>query len=187
MTSTADQSWGAAADDAPPSYPAGPLQFPPGRQPEVLVPTGPNLLGGAPTGQLGWQGPVENGVGSVPGTVAAATTPQGASAVRWTETDAAPNTWIWVDPAAALPAGQSYQASITLQGVGAVYLDFWNGRQDLASATVQLTDTPQTLILQGAVPAAADTHFQIRTGEAGPVDLYASAANLQLLTAEPAG
>ena len=184
LSSTADQSWAAAAADAPPSYAAGPLQFPPGRVPVILAPTGPNLLGDTPTGQLAWQGPVQNGVGSVPGTVVAATTPDGASAVHWTEASAAPNTWIWTDPATQLPAGQSYQVSITLQGTGSVYLDFWTGQQDLSSATVQLSGTPQTLTLQGAVPSAADTHLQVRTGDTGPVDLYASAATIQLLTAQ---
>ncbi len=59
MTGTADTSWGAATSDAPPSYPAllGTLSFPPGREPTILVPTGPNLLGDTPTGQLTWQGP----------------------------------------------------------------------------------------------------------------------------------
>lgn len=187
MTSTPDTAWGAAAADAPPSYPSGPLRFPPGRQPTILVPTGPNLLGDAPTGQLNWQGPVENGVGSVPGTLAAATTPQGASAIHWTETNAAPNTWIWVDPASQLPAGQSYQASVTLQGTGVVYVDFWNGQQDLTSAAVQLSGTPQTLTVQGVVPSSADTHVQVRTANPGPVGLYASAAELQLLTAQQQG
>ncbi|MBY8876283.1 GH92 family glycosyl hydrolase [Actinacidiphila acidipaludis] len=182
LSSTADTSWAAAAADAPPSYPAGPLEFPPGRKPIILTPTGPNLLGDTPTGQLAWQGPVQNGVGSVPGTVAAATTPEGASAVRWTETSAAPNTWIWVDPVSQVPAGQSYQASVTLEGTGTVYLDFWNGQQDLSSQTVQLTGTPQTLTVQGAVPSSAGTHLQIRTGDTGPVDLYASAASLRVLT-----
>jgi hypothetical protein len=184
LTATADQSWAAAAADAPPSYPAGPLQFPPGRKPVILVPTGPNLLGDTPTGQLAWQGPVENGVGSVPGTVVPATTPAGASATHWTETDAAPNTWVWVDPPSQLPGGQNYQASVTLQGTGTVYLDFWNGQQDLTSATIELTGTPQTLTVQGAVSAGADTHLQVRTGSQGPIDLYASAASIQLLTAQ---
>ena len=182
MVPREDRTWGAAAADAPPSYPAGPLQFPPGRKPTILVPTGPNLFGDTPTGQLAWQGPVQNGVGSVPGTLTPATTPQGASAAHWTETGAAPNTWIWVDPPAALPSGQYYQVSVTLQGTGTVYLDFWNGQQDLATATVVLTGTPQTLTLQGAVPADAGTHLQIRTGDSGPVDLYASAATVRLLT-----
>ncbi|TJZ94312.1 GH92 family glycosyl hydrolase, partial [Actinacidiphila oryziradicis] len=187
LSPTADQSWAAAAADAPPSYPSGPLEFPPGRKPIILTPTGPNLLGSTPTGQLAWQGPVQNGVGSVPGTVAPATTPEGASAAQWTETDAAPNTWIWVDPTSQLPAGQSYQASVTLEGTGSVYLDFWNGQQDLTSQTVQLTGTPQTLTVQGVVTSAADTHLQIRTADAGPVNLYASAASIQLLTPEQTG
>ncbi|HET9169617.1 MAG TPA: GH92 family glycosyl hydrolase [Actinospica sp.] len=182
MTSTADRSWGSAPADAPPSYQSGSLSFPPGRKPTILVPTGANLLGTAATGQLNWQGPVENGVGSVPGTITPTTTPQGASAVEWTETNADPNTWIWVDPASQLPAGQYYQGSVTLQGTGTVYLDFWNGRQDLVSETVTLSSTPQTVTVQGQVPDAADTHLQVRTGDAGPVDLYAGNASIQLLT-----
>jgi predicted alpha-1,2-mannosidase len=184
MTSTADQSWGAAATDAPPSYSSGALTFPPGRKPTILVPTGANLLGTTPTGQLAWQGPVENGVGSVPGTITPTTTPQGASAVEWAETNADPNTWIWVDPASQLPAGQYYQGSVTLQGAGAVYLDFWNGQQDLVSETVQLSSTPQTITVQGDVPDAASTHLQVRTADAGPVDLFASNASIQELTAQ---
>ena len=184
MTGTADETWGAAAADAPPSYSAGTLQFPPGREPTILVPTGANLLGDTPTGQLDWQGPVENGVGSVPGTITPTTTSQGASAVEWTETDADPNTWIWVDPPSELPAGQYYQGSVTLQGTGTVYLDFWNGQQDLTSATVQLTDTPQTLTVQGEVPDGTSTHLQVRTADAGPVDLYASNASIRELTPE---
>lgn len=68
-----------------------------------------------------------------------------------------------------------------------VYVDFWNGQQDLTSATVQLSGTPQTLTVQGLVPSAADTHVQIRTADPGPVDLYASAATLQMLTAQQGG
>jgi hypothetical protein len=124
---------------------------------------------------------VQNGVGSVPGTIAPTTTPAGASAIGWTETNAAPDTWIWVDPPVPLPAGQSYQASITLEGHGRVHLDFWNGQADLTSATVTLTGTPQTLSVQGAVPSAADTHLQVRTADTGPVDLEASAASIRLL------
>jgi putative alpha-1,2-mannosidase len=186
MASTPDTSWGAAAGDAPPSYPAGPLTFPPGRTPENLVATGPNLLGGSPTGQLDWQGPVENGVGSVPGTLTTnVTTPQGASAVEWQEPDAAANTWIWVNPATGLTGGQLYRATITLQGTGDVYLDFYNGQEDLTSQTVQLTSTPVTLTLDGEVPNDYSTPLQVRTADQGPVDLYASGASIQLLTVQP--
>jgi putative alpha-1,2-mannosidase len=188
LSGTPDTSWGAAAADAPPSYPSGPLTFPPGRAPEVLVPTGPNLLGTAPAGQLAWQGPVENGVGSVPGTITPdVSTPQGASAVEWQETDAAPNTWIWVNPAGNLTGGQEYQATVTLQGTGDVYLDFYNGQEDLTTETVQLTSTPVTLTLDGQVPNDYSTPLQVRTADAGPVDLYASGASIQLLTPETSG
>jgi hypothetical protein len=183
LAGSASTSWGTAPADAPPSYQAGPLTFPAGRTPQTLVPTGPNLLGTAPAGQLAWQGPVANGVGAVPGTITPdVTTPQGASAVEWQETDAAPNTWIWVSPTADLPGGQTYQATITLQGSGDVYLDFYNGQEDLMTETVQLTSTPVTLTLDGAVPSDYSTPLQVRTADAGPVDLYASGASIQLLT-----
>jgi hypothetical protein len=124
----------------------------------------------------------------VPGTITPdVTTPQGASAVEWTETDAAPNTWIWVNPTADLAGNQMYQASITLQGSGDVYLDFYNGQEDLVSETVQLTSSPVTLSLQGEVPSDYSTPLQVRTAAAGPVDLYASGASIQLLTLEPSG
>ena len=188
LSGTASTSWGSAPADAPPSYQAGSLTFPPGRTPETLVPTGPNLLGNTPTGQLNWQGPVENGVGSVPGTVTPdVTTPQNASAVEWQETDAAPNTWIWVNPTSDLTGGQTYQATITLQGTGDVYLDFYNGQEDLTTETVQLTSTPVTLTLDGEVPGDYSAPLQVRTADAGPVDLYASSASIQLLTPEASG
>jgi hypothetical protein len=188
LAGTANTSWGSAPADAPPSYQAGTLTFPPGRTPETLVPTGPNLLGAAPTSQLDWQGPVENGVGSVPGTITPdVTTPQGASAVEWQEADAAPNTWIWINPASDLTGGQMYRATITLQGTGDVYLDFYNGQEDLTTETVQLTATPVTLTLDVEVPSDYSTPLQVRTADAGPVDLYASGASIQLLTLEAGG
>ncbi|HEY1921115.1 MAG TPA: glycoside hydrolase domain-containing protein, partial [Streptosporangiaceae bacterium] len=185
LTGTQDKTWADAPSDAPPSYQAGTLTFPPGRTPVNLVATGPNLLGSTPTGELDWQGPVENGVGSVPGTVTTGgTDPQGASAVQWTETDAAANTWIWVNPPSGLTGGHYYQASLTVQGEGEVYLDFYNGQQDLVSESVQLTSTPVTLTLMGQVPSTYSTPLQVRTAAAGPVDLYASGASIQVLKRE---
>jgi hypothetical protein len=153
----------------------------------ILVPTGPNLLGDTPTGQLPWQGPVQNGVGAVPGTITPATTPQGASAIHWTQANAGQDTWIYVNPSPRLTGGQSYQVSITVQGTGDVFLDFYNGQADLTGAAVQLTSTPQTLTLQGQVPTSTDTPLQVRTAGSGPVDLYASAASIQLLTPQSGG
>ena len=54
-------------------------------------PTGPNILTD-PTAVGSWQGPFQNGVGSVPGTIAAATTPGGTPAIQWTMTNAVRNT-----------------------------------------------------------------------------------------------
>ncbi|HEX3489907.1 MAG TPA: GxGYxYP domain-containing protein [Streptosporangiaceae bacterium] len=151
----------------------------------ALAPSGASLLGSAPTGQLDWQGPVQNGVGSIPGTLTTnVTTPQGASAVQWTETSAAPDSWIWVDPGAQLAAGNYYEVSVTVQGTGDVYLDFWNGQWDLTTGAVQLTAAPQALTLRAWVPEAADTHLQVRTAATGPVDLYASAASIRQLAAK---
>jgi predicted alpha-1,2-mannosidase len=56
LASTPDTSWGSAPADAPPSYQAGPLAFPPGRPPGALVRPSPNLPG-TKTGQLDGQGP----------------------------------------------------------------------------------------------------------------------------------
>lgn len=116
MGATPDTGWAAAPADAPPSLPGRSPGVPTGRKPIVLV----------------------------RGTLTQATTPQGASAIHWTSTDAGPNTWIRVDPPARLTAGQGYQVSVTVQGTGDVYLDFWNGNQDLAGQTVALTSAPDT-------------------------------------------
>lgn len=185
LSGTPSASWGSAAADAPPSYQDGALKFPPGRTPVTLVPTGPNLLATTPAGQPDWQGPVENGVGPVPGTITpGVTTPQSASAVEWQETDAAPDTWIWANPASDLTGGQTYQATITLQGTGDVYIDFFNGQEDLTTEAVQLTSTPVTLTLVDELPGDYSTALQVRTAGAGPVNLYASGASIRLLTPE---
>jgi hypothetical protein len=34
--------------------------------------------------------------------------------VQWTEASAAPDSWIWVDPAPQLAGGNYYQASVTV-------------------------------------------------------------------------
>src|SRR3954447_7384056 len=142
-------------------------------------PAGPDLLG-ASAGQLSWQGPVQNGVGAVPGTVSPTTTPDGASAVRWTQSQAGPDTWIYVN-AAGLTAGTAYRATVTLTGAGTVFLDTYDGRADGQSATVTLTGTPQTLTHEFTKPANTGdaAQLQIRTRAAGPVDLVASGTSLR--------
>jgi hypothetical protein len=50
-----------------------------------------------------------------------------------------------------------------------------------------LSTTPQTVTVQGTVASAGGTHLQVRTGDTGPVDLYASGVSLQLLSPEQSG
>jgi len=148
-------------------------------------PSGPDLLGAA-TGQLDWNGPVQNGVGSVPGTVTPTTTAGGASAVRWTQASAGADTWIYVG-ASGLTAGGRYRATVTLSGTGRVFLDVYDGRQDVRSGAVTLSDTAQTLTQEFTEPAGSgDTaQIQIRTSTAGPVDLVASATSLRAVQPVP--
>jgi hypothetical protein len=150
------------------------------------TPGGPNLLGDQATGDLSWQGPVglQANAGNG-GTVVSGTAPNGQSGVQWTQASAPAQTWIYVQPAAELTPGEQYQAQITVQGSGDVFLDFYNGQQDLTSQTVQLSSTPTTLTVDALVPqASSNTPLQVRTASAGPVDLWATSASIQLLHPE---
>ena len=133
-----------------------------------------------------WQGPFQNGVGSVPGTIAAATTPGGTPAIQWTMTNAAPQTWIQI-PMTNLVSGTSYFATVTLQGTGTVFLDFYNGQVDVQSTSVTLTSNPVTLTLAVAIPSGPlnTPQYQVRTSAQGPVNVLVSAASVQTETPIP--
>ena len=148
-------------------------------------PTGPNILTD-PTVVGSWQGPFQNGVGSVPGTIAAATTPGGAPAIQWTMTNAAPQTWIQI-PMTNLVSGTSYFATVTLQGTGTVFLDFYNGQVDVQSNSVTLTSQPVTLTLAVAIPGGPlnTPQYQVRTSAQGAVNVLVSAASVQMETPIP--
>jgi hypothetical protein len=148
-------------------------------------PTGPNILTD-PTVVGSWQGPFQNGVGSVPGTIAAATTPGGSPAIQWTMTNAAPQTWIQI-PMTNLVSGTSYFATVTLQGTGTVFLDFYNGQVDVQSTSVTLTSNPVTLTLAVAIPSGPlnTPQYQVRTSAQGPVNVFVSAASVQTETPIP--
>jgi hypothetical protein len=148
-------------------------------------PTGPNILTD-PTAVGSWQGPFQNGVGSVPGTIAAATTPGGTPAIQWTMTNAAPQTWIQI-PMTNLVSGTSYFATVTLQGTGTVFLDFYNGQVDVQSTPVTLTSNPVTLTLAVAIPSGPlnTPQYQVRTSAQGPVNVLVSAASVQTETPIP--
>ncbi|MGH3155262.1 MAG: hypothetical protein ACRDNF_01600, partial [Streptosporangiaceae bacterium] len=141
-------------------------------------PTGPNVFT-APTGSLDWGYHYVTGGGSTP-TITPATTPSGASAISWQQTTAEANTWIQANPP-ALTQGDPYLASVTLQGSGDVFLDFYNGSADVESKPVKLTSTPRTLTVASTVPTGpiGAPVVEVRTAATGSVDLEASALSLR--------
>jgi hypothetical protein len=148
-------------------------------------PTGPNILTN-PTQPSSWQGPFQLGVGSVPGTITTATTPSGAPAIQWTMASAAAQTWIQI-PMTNLVSETSYFATVTLQGTGTVFLDFYNGQVDVQSNSVTLTSQPVTLTLAVTVPSGPlnTPQYQVRTSAQGPVNVLVSAASVQTDTPIP--
>jgi predicted alpha-1,2-mannosidase len=145
------------------------------------APTGDDVLG-HPTGELAWEGPFQNGVGSVPGTIAPATTPGGDSAEHWTMTSHG-ETWIQV-PMPSLAHGTSYRAQVTLQGSGQLFLNAYSGSTDVGGEYVTLTDQPRTLTVDFTTPASGGgtPQFQIRTHDSGAIDALVSGTSLRTLT-----
>src|SRR5579884_3862426 len=97
------------------------------------APTSANVFT-QPTGELPWSYH-EVSSGGTAATISPTTTSDGQSAVAWQQSNALPNTWIQATPP-ALTQGASYEASVTLQGTGNVYLDFYNGQVDVGSQPV---------------------------------------------------
>jgi hypothetical protein len=93
------------------------------------------------------------------------TTVDGHSAIRWIGTDVVRNTWLYAVP--NVLAGATVDCSVNLRGSGTVYLDFYNGAQDVTTAPVVLTESPQTLRLTTTV-SGGNCQFQIRTPSAQP-------------------
>ncbi|MFE9131863.1 hypothetical protein ACFYOF_41705 [Streptomyces sp. NPDC007148] len=117
---------------------------------------------GAPTGQLAWKATSATGPARLllkPATV------DGRSAVRFTGTDVAANTWLYAVP--SVLAGARVDCCVGVRGSGTVYLGFYNGAEDVRTAPVVLTGSPQTLALTTTVSGAA-CQFQIRTPSAQP-------------------
>ena len=138
------------------------------------APTGTNVFT-QPTGQLDWSYHEVNS-GGTPATVAPATPrtdrapSRGSSPTRWPTPGSRPRR-------RASMQGDSYQASVTLQGSGQVYLNFYNGQQDVGGTPVTLTSTPVTrhrghhdpdrIDRRAAVPGA---HAGCRRGEPAGVE-----------------
>ncbi|MDT0212405.1 GH92 family glycosyl hydrolase [Rothia sp. ARF10] len=144
------------------------------------TPTGPDLLA-APTDQLPWEGPFQNGVGPVPGTITPTTTPAGEPAVRWSMQSAG-ETWIQV-PMPGLALGTTYRAQVTLQGEGELFLNVYSGSSDVGGEVVTLTDAPRTLTVDLTTPGSrgGTPQFQIRTRARGAIDAVVSAPSVQKL------
>lgn len=142
------------------------------------APTGANVFT-QPTGQLPWSYHEVTSGGSA-ATITPTTLSDGTSAVAWQQANALPNTWIQATPP-ALTQGDAYEASVTLQGTGTVYLDFYNGQVDVADTPVTLTSTPVTLTTDATIPTGSigAPQFQVRTSASGAVNLVASAASIR--------
>ncbi|MGH3164864.1 MAG: hypothetical protein ACRDN0_03090, partial [Trebonia sp.] len=141
-------------------------------------PTGPNVFT-EPTGSLDWGYHYVTGGGSTP-TIAPTTTAAGDSAIGWQQSTAEANTWLQANPP-AVTQGDTYQASVTLQGTGDVFLDFYNGQEDVDSQPVDLSGTPTTLTIASTVPTGpiGAPVVEVRTATTGPVNLVASDLELQ--------
>ncbi|MEE6273335.1 GH92 family glycosyl hydrolase [Georgenia sp. MJ206] len=145
------------------------------------TPTGDDILGGA-TADLNWEGPFQNGVGSVPGTIEPTTTADGDPAVRWTM-ESAGETWIQV-PMPGLERGVTVRAQATLSGSGRILLNVYSGGSDVGGQYLTLTEEPQTVTVDLVRPASGGNtpQFQIRTREAGTIDAVVSGTSLRRLS-----
>jgi hypothetical protein len=150
-------------------------------------PTGPNLLSSEAATDVGWSGPV----GTVPrednqGRLGGGTAPNGHRGINWAQGRAPGRTWIYVQPAEELTAGEEYQARVTLLGSGYVFLDFYNGEVDLTTAPVHLSRVPTTLTLEGAAQQGTrNSLLQVSTASASPVDLWVTSASVRAMKFRP--
>lgn len=92
-----------------------------------------------------------------------ATTVDGHDAIRWQCPTVPANAWIYTVP--TVLSGAILKATVTVKGTGKVYLNQHNGIKDNPTASVTLSDTPQTLTV--TTPEAAlggiTPEFQVRT------------------------
>ncbi|ARU50763.1 hypothetical protein CBR64_03875 [Cellulosimicrobium cellulans] len=144
------------------------------------TPSGDDVLGG-PTDELGWEGPFQNGVGSVPGTLEATTTPGGDPAQRWAM-DAKGETWVQV-PMPALERGVTMRAQATLSGSGKVFLNVYSGSSDVGGTYVTLSAEPRTVVVDFTRPSSGGgtPQFQIRTHDTAAVDAVISGTSVRRL------
>ena len=144
------------------------------------TPSGDDVLGGA-TDELAWEGPFQNGVGSVPGTLEATTTADGDPAQRWAM-DAQGETWVQV-PMPDLERGVTMRAEATLSGSGRAFLNVYSGSSDVGGTYLTLSDEPRTVTVDVVRPASGGgtPQLQIRTHDAAAVDVVISGTSVRRL------
>ena len=104
-----------------------------------------------PSGGSGTTGWSLNGAASSTQTIAS-TTYGGSSALKWTvPASAGSDSWTEITPTVTA-GGTQYVLSVQVAGTGTVYLDVWNGSQDIPSSAVTLTSSYQTLQLSMPIP-----------------------------------
>ncbi|MFE7407019.1 GH92 family glycosyl hydrolase [Isoptericola sp. NPDC057559] len=143
------------------------------------TPVGDNLLADA-TDALAWEGPFQNGVGNVPGTLEP-TAAADDSAMHWAMQSAG-ETWVQV-PLPDLERGVPLRASVTLSGSGTVFLNVYDGNRDVGGEEVTLTAEPKTVTVDIARPASGGgrPQFQVRTHNSGALDVVVADASVQRL------
>ena len=144
------------------------------------TPSGDDVLGG-PTDELAWEGPFQNGVGSVPGTLEATTTAAGDPAQRWAM-DAQGETWVQV-PMPALERGVTMRAAATLTGTGKAFLNVYSGSSDVGGTEVTLSAEPRTVTVDFVRPASGGgtPQLQVRTHDTAAVDVVISGTSVRRL------
>ncbi|HEY1920767.1 MAG TPA: hypothetical protein VGH27_34795 [Streptosporangiaceae bacterium] len=158
------------------------LKLPPAGQLQGFTrptPSGPNLVSN-PSGQDGTTGWTYTA-----GTLTAGTY-QGGPDLNWSvPTTESGDQWVHVYP--AVTDGDTYQFSVQVAGSGQVYLDVYDGTEDLQSVAVDLTSQYQTLTWTAAIPSDAPggqsgsaPQLQVREIGIEPVNVYIQDATVQL-------
>jgi hypothetical protein len=144
--------------------------------------SGPNLVAN-PSGQDGTTGWTDTA-----GTLSAGTY-QGSPDITWTvPTTESSQQWAHTYP--AVTNGDSYQFSVQVAGSGQVFMDVYNGSQDLQSPAINLGSSYQTLTWVATIPSDAPAgqsgnapQLQVREVGVGPVTVHIKDATVQLASA----
>jgi GxGYxY sequence motif in domain of unknown function N-terminal/GxGYxYP putative glycoside hydrolase C-terminal domain len=162
------------------------LRLPPAGQLQGFTPptpSGPNLVSN-PSGQDGTTGWTDT-----TGTLSAGTY-QGGPDLSWSVPTTEPDQQ-WVHTYPAVTDGDTYQFSVQVAGSGQVFLDTYNGAEDLQSPAIDLTSNYQTLTWTATIPSNAPggqtgnaPQLQVREVGIGPVSVDISNATVQLASGD---